>query len=93
LKYLTIQEIQCVGPDSCEEHIDTLMGALLDLEAVGDAITDPDLAVDLSTGCVDVQMIVDAEDPDVAMAKTLATLRAAIHMIGHAAPGWLNTSR
>jgi hypothetical protein len=50
------------------------MEGLLDLEAVDDAITDPDLAADLSTGCVDIQMIVDAADPAVAMVKALATL-------------------
>jgi hypothetical protein len=46
MKYLTIQEIQCVGPDSCEDRIDALMEALLDLEAVDNAITDPDLAAE-----------------------------------------------
>ena len=92
MKYLTIQEIQCVSPGSCEERIDPLLEALLDLEAVDDAITDPDLAADLSTGCVDVQMIVDAEDPAEAMVKALATLRAAIHAIGDATPGWETTT-
>jgi hypothetical protein len=39
-----------------------------------------------------VQIIVDAQDPAVAMAKALATLRAAIHMIGPATPGWMTTT-
>jgi hypothetical protein len=64
------------------------MEALLDLEAVDDAITDPDLAADLSTGRVDIQMIIDAADPAEAMVKALATVRAAIHAIGDATPGW-----
>jgi hypothetical protein len=88
MKYLTIQEIKCVGPDSFEQRLDPLMEALLDLEAADAAITDPDLAADVSTGCVDVQMIIDADDPAVAMVKALATLRAAIHAIGDATPGW-----
>jgi hypothetical protein len=92
MKYLTIQEIHCVGPDSCEQRLDPLMEALLDLEVVGDAITDPDLAADVSSGCVDIQMIVDADDPAVAMVKALATVRAAIHAIGDAAPGWETTT-
>lgn len=62
MKYLTIQEIHCVGPGSCEQRIDPLTEALLDLEAVVDAITDLDLAADLATSCVDIQMIVDAGD-------------------------------
>jgi hypothetical protein len=81
MKYLTTQEIQCVGPDSCEQRTDPLMEAFLDLEAADHAITDPDLAADLSTGCVDIPMI-----------KALATLRAAIHAIGDATPGWETTT-
>jgi hypothetical protein len=68
------------------------MDALLDLEMVDGAIADPDLAADMSSGCVDVQMTVDAEDPAVAMVKALATLRAAIHAIGDATPGWETAS-
>jgi hypothetical protein len=92
MKYLTIQEIHCVGPDSCGQRVDPLMEALLDLEAVDDAITDPDLAADLSTGRVDIQMIVDAGDPAEAMVKALAAVRAAIHAIGDATPGWETTT-
>jgi hypothetical protein len=35
---------------------------------------------------VDIQMILDADDPAVAMVKALATLCAAIHAIGDATP-------
>lgn len=88
MKYLTVQEIQCTGPASCEPRLDPLMEALLALEEADEAIADPDLAADLGTGHVDVQMVVDADDPAVAMVKALATLRAAIHAIGDATPGW-----
>jgi len=88
MKYLTIQEIKCVGPDSCEPRLDPLLEALLDLEAADAAIADPDLAAELSTGRVDVQMIIEADDPAEAMVKALATLRSAIHAIGDATPGW-----
>ena len=88
MKYLTVQEVRCVGPVSCSPSLDPLMEALLDLEEADAAITDPDLAADMTTGCVDVQMIVDADDPAAAMVKALATLRAAIHAIGGATPGW-----
>jgi hypothetical protein len=88
MKYLTIQEIKCAGRNPFEERIDPLMEALLDLEEADTAITDPDLAADVSNGRVDVQMIIEAEDPASAMVKALATLRAAIHAIGDATPGW-----
>jgi hypothetical protein len=68
------------------------MEALLDLEEADLAIQDPDLAADISTGHVDVQMVVEADDPAAAMVKALATLRAAIHAIGGATPGWETAS-
>lgn len=88
MKYLTVQEIRCEGPGTCEPRLDPLMNALLDLEEADAAITDPDLATDLSTGRIDVQITVDADDPAAAMVKALATIRAAIHSIGDATPGW-----
>jgi hypothetical protein len=88
MKYLTVQEVQYVGPATCEPRLELLMDALLDLEEADATVTDPDLAADIATGRVDVQMIVDADDPAAAMVKALATLRAAIHAIGDATPGW-----
>lgn len=88
MKYLTVQEIQYVGPGTCEPRLEPLMDALLDLEEADETIMDPDLAANVSTSRVDVQMTVDAEDPAVAIGKALATLRTAIHAIGDATPGW-----
>jgi hypothetical protein len=68
------------------------MDALLDLEEADAAVEDPDIAADVSNGHVDVQMIIDADDPAQAMVKALATLRAAIHAIGDATPGWETSS-
>lgn len=88
MKYLTVQEIRCVGPGALEPRLDPLVNALLDLEEADDAVADPDLAADLSTGRVDVQMTVEADDPAAAMVKALASVRAAIHAIGDSTPGW-----
>jgi len=88
VKYLTVQEVTCADPSGCADRLDLLMEALLGLETADSNIADPDLAADLTTGRVDVQMIVEAADPAVAMVKALATLRAAIHAIGDATPGW-----
>jgi hypothetical protein len=66
------------------------MEALLGLEAADSAVADPDLAAHPGTGCMDVQMTVEAPDPAAAMVKALATLRAAIHAIGGS--GWETTS-
>jgi hypothetical protein len=93
VKYLTVQQVRCTGPESpCASRLEPLMDALLDLEEADAAVEDPDIAADVSNGHVDVQMIIDADDPAQAMVKALATLRAAIHAIGDATPGWETSS-
>lgn len=92
MKYLTVQEVACIGASACETRLEPLMDALLALEEADSTIEDPDLAANLESGCVDVQMIVDADDPAAAMVKAFATLRAAIHTIGDATPGWETSS-
>jgi hypothetical protein len=88
VKYLTVLEVQCVGTTSCGSRLTPLMDALLDLEDADPAISDPDLAANTVSGCVEVQMVVEADDPAKAMVQALSTLRAAIHAIGDATPGW-----
>ncbi len=92
MKYLTVQQVECTGLPSCMSRLEPLMDALLDLEEADAAVEDPDIAADVSKGHVDVQMIIDADDPALAMVKALATLRAAIHAIGDATPGWETAS-
>ena len=92
MKYLTIQEVSCSDPAAFGVRLDPLMEALLRIEAADGAIDDPDLGSDLGTGCVDVQMTVEATDPAAAMVKALATLRAALHSIGGTECGWQTTS-
>ena len=92
MKYLTVQEVTCENRPAFGVHLDPLMEALLRLEAADGAIEDPDLAADLGTGHVDVQLTVEAADPAAAMVKALATLRAAIHAIGGTDSGWETTA-
>ena len=92
MKYLTVQQVNCIGLQSCASRLEPLMDALLDLEEADAAVEDPDIAADVSNGHIDVQMIIDADDPAQAMVKALATLRAAIHAIGDATPGWETAS-
>lgn len=88
MKYLTIQQVTCAEPEALVQRLDPLIEALLSLEAADSALEDPDLAADVSTGAVEVQIVVEAADPAEAMVKAHATLRAAIHSIGDATPGW-----
>ncbi|MFI7113932.1 hypothetical protein ACIBK9_46980 [Nonomuraea sp. NPDC050227] len=89
MKYMTIQEVQCIGDlTGFDERLNDLMNALLDLEDTDSAVEDPDLAATITDGVVDVQMIVEADDPADAMVKALCFLRSAIHSIGDATPGW-----
>ncbi len=86
-EYLVTQHIAATG-DLTDEHMSKLMDALLDVESTDQAITDPDLTATLSTGRVDVQMTVAADDPAEAATKALCAVRSAIHAIGGATPGW-----
>jgi hypothetical protein len=81
--YVVIQEITYPG-DLTGDRLDALMDAL----ATDPAISDPDLAASLDENSVDVQMTVEGADQAEAAAKSLSALRAAIHAIGDAAPGW-----
>jgi hypothetical protein len=92
VKYLTVQEVTCEDRPAFGVRLDPLMEALLRLEAADGAIEDPDLAADLGTGHVDVQMTVEAADPAAAMVQALATLRAAIRAIGGSDSGWETTA-
>jgi hypothetical protein len=92
VKYLTVQEVICTNPPAFGVRLDPLIRALLRLEEADGAIEDPDFAADLGSDCVDVLITVEAPDPAAAMAKALATLRAAIRAIGGADSGWESTS-
>jgi len=86
-EYLVIQEISYGGHLS-DARLTKLTDALLEVENCDDAIRDVDVAGKLSTGDIDVQMIVKALDPADAAAKALGAVRAAIHAVGDATPGW-----
>src|SRR5690348_14082698 len=92
VKYLTVQEVTCTDPAAFGVRLDPLMEALLRLEAADAMIEDPELAADLGTCSLDVQMTVEAEDPAAAMVKALATLRTAIQATGDSTPGWETTT-
>lgn len=91
MRYLTVQQVG-TELDDFENRLTILMDALLDLEKADTAIADPDVAANLARGRADVQMVVEATDPAEAAVKALATLRAAIHAIGEATPGWETNS-
>jgi len=87
MKFYAEFELDAAGPIP-EGMFDALADALYDLEAGDEAIEDADLGASLADGRATVTMTVDAGDPAQAGTKALATVRAAIHAIGGATPGW-----
>jgi hypothetical protein len=84
-KYETTHSLIYGGPLSeFDADTDRLYEALLRLEG----IEDPDLAAVLATGDVDVILILEADTFEDAVCKGICDLRAAIHEIGGATPGW-----
>ena len=88
MRYLTTQEIRYVGAASCGPRLAPLMEALLAIEEADHAVSDPDVTADISSGFVDVEITVDADDPVAAVGKALATLRSAVHAAEKAASDW-----
>ncbi|MGH3273825.1 MAG: hypothetical protein ACRDNZ_05785 [Streptosporangiaceae bacterium] len=86
-RYLVVLEIQHRDALT-DERLCDLTDALLDVEDGDRQISDCDVAARLARGAVDVQMIVDADDPAEAATKALCAVRTAIHAIGDATPGW-----
>lgn len=85
--YLVIQQVQYIGDLArLDAMSDELADALAELES--DVIVDPDLAVSLSTGVMDVQMVVRADYPHDAVQEAFCALRTAIHKVGGGTPGW-----
>ncbi len=90
MRFLSEQSIVFLGDlKDFDERTDRLQEALLDL----DAVADPDLVANLTTGEVEVSMVVEAPDYPAAVQKATADLRAAIHTIGDATPGWERYAR
>ncbi len=87
MKFYAEFELDAAGPIP-EEMFDALADALYDLEAGDEDIEDTDLGASLADGRATVTMTVDAGDPALAGTKALAAVRAAIHAIGGATPGW-----
>lgn len=90
MRFQSEQSIVFLGDLSdFDARTDRLMDAL---EGLG-GVADPDLAVNLRTGEVDVTLIVEADDYPSAANKAMSDLRTAIHAIGDATPGWEESFR
>ncbi|MFZ0186294.1 MAG: hypothetical protein WAL72_05025 [Streptosporangiaceae bacterium] len=87
MKFYVEVELDAGRPMS-ENRFDALANALYDLDASDPEITDTDLGAALTEGRVTVSMAIDADDPAVAATKALCAVRAALHAIGNATPGW-----
>ena len=71
-----------------DDRFDALAETLYDLDEVEPSIGNMTLGASLAEGRADVSMTVEAADPAAAATKALSSVRAAIHAIGDATPGW-----
>jgi hypothetical protein len=85
MRYQTIRKLLFVGPlDDFDTRTDRLYEALLYLHDV----TAPDMVATMSEGTVEVTMVIDADDFDCAVRKSMCDLRAALQSIGDFTAGW-----
>jgi hypothetical protein len=87
VKFYAEVELDAGRPIS-ESRFDALADALYSLDATDPEITDTDLGAALMEGRATVTMAVEADDPAAAGTKALCAVRAALHAIGDATPGW-----
>ena len=87
MKFYAEIELDAAGPIS-EARFDALADALYDLDAGDSAVENADLGASLADGRATVSMTVDADDPAEAGTRALCAVRAAVHAIGDATPGW-----
>lgn len=75
------------GPLS-DDRFDALADALAEIDEADPAIEDADLTASMAAGWVTASLVVDADGPEDAVRKVIATIRAAIHQVGDLTPGW-----
>lgn len=63
------------------------MAELAEASEVG-AVLDSAVSSDAELGIVTIEVTVEAEDLDDGIARAMAAMRAAIHAVGDATPGW-----
>lgn len=66
-----------------EDHLTDVMDRLIEINA-----TDPDIELDLTNCGVRLAILVDADDPDKAVAQASPIVRSAIHAAGGSTPEW-----
>lgn len=82
-------EMQLQGSGPLDDaRFDALADALAEIDAADPAVTDADLTGSLTGGWVTASMVVQAEDVEDAVRKTVAVVRAAIHRTGDSTPDW-----
>ena len=83
--YLTWQEIQALAPVSDDQFV-ALVAALSNLEDVDEAIKGVDVSG--KDDRLDVQLWIEADNPESALTHAVTALRTALHASGGATPGW-----
>ena len=89
MRYVTWETVRATGDrDTVDAATSALMDALIDLENSDNHLSDADLTVNLASGVVEVQMVIEAEDLGDAANYAHCVLRTAIHATGGHTPGW-----
>ena len=70
-------------PTAMADHLDGVMDELLTLAA-----EDPRIDLEVTTGSVDLSVVIDAPNPVIAVTYASGLLRSAIHAAGGYTPDW-----
>lgn len=89
MKYGLEMRLRVQGPtETLADHVDQVTEQLVALEGCTPELLDSAIAVEVSSGEVDVEMTLDAVLPEQATTVGISCLRAAIHAAGGGTPDW-----
>lgn len=79
--------VDLFGVESIHDRAEAVMGELVNLSEAG-AILDSAVSSDSDRGIVTIEVTTRAPDLDKGVADAVSAMRAAIHAVGDATPGW-----
>ena len=79
--------------DDLADQVDCVMGELVKLTSCNNDVDDPAVSLDLSTGHVEIELVVDCDSRSGALAKADEVIRTAIHAAGGCTAGWADERR
>lgn len=81
-------DLTATGAGDLHEHVDTVAEQMASTEQCNSNLLDFSIGADAETGEVEIEVTVQAESVEDALATGISWIRSAIHAAGAGTPGW-----